>query len=55
MRFSAFVLIAFTTCGALAFAPSVVFTRSRYASNLFSEQPEGEEGLDLDLEEMFQM
>lgn len=53
MRFGAFVLLAAATSLVQGFAP-VAFTRGVPASQLFSE-PADEEGLDLNLEEMFEM
>lgn len=49
-------LVALFVATANAFAPSPVFGRSVRVAPLFSSEPEDdEEGLDLNLEEMFEM
>jgi hypothetical protein len=49
-------LVALFASTANAFAPSPVFTRAVRTSQIFSSEPkEEEEGLDLNLEEMFDM
>jgi hypothetical protein len=47
------LLAALMATSAAAFAPAPAFTRG--VSLLFSSEPEDEEGLDLNLEEMFEM
>jgi len=56
MKSSVAVILISMLAFASAFAPTA-FTRGRSATSLFSEKPEAEEeeGLDLDLGEMFEM
>ena len=55
MKFGSVLLLAVTASSAVAFAP-VAFTRGVSQSKLFADEPDSEEGgLDLDLEEMFEM
>ena len=54
MRFGSLLLLAVTTSAVQAFAP-VALTRGVSATQLFSDKPDSEEGLDLNLDEMFEM
>ena len=57
MKFGSVLLLSLTASVVQAFAP-VAFTRGvPQSSQLFSDKPDSEEegGLDLDLEEMFEM
>ena len=56
MKVSSVALLALAASTVQAFAPAAFFTRGLPATQLFSEKPEAEEeGLDLNLEEMFEM
>ena len=57
MRFAVLssLLAVLAASSVAAFAPAASFTRGCASSELFSSEPEDEEGLDLNLEEMFDM
>ena len=54
MKLAIVSLIAMMASSATAFAPSAAFTRG-VATQLYSDPEDDEEGLDLNLEEMFDM
>ena len=57
MRFAVLssLLAVLAASSVAAFAPAASFTRGCSTSQLFSSEPEDDEGLDLDLGEMFEM
>jgi hypothetical protein len=54
MKITIVSLVALMASSASAFAPSAAFTRG-VSTQLFTAEPEEEEGLDLNLEDMFDM